>query len=308
MKVSRRDLLAGAAGVVALGKTAASRPPRPRRTRPRCGASQAGRSASARRPRNRSDSARSATSSGTPHQDLYGTITPADLHFERHHGGVPEIDPKTLLAAGPRDGRAADGVHARRPQALSRRQPRSLPRVLREFRRPHGPAEITPQQVAPLTSNSEWTGVALATLFREVGVRPQAKWFLAEGQDAALLTRSIPIAKAYDDALIAYGQNGEAIRPEQGYPARLFLPGWEGNASVKWIRRIELSDRPFMTREETSKVHRSDGRRHRAHLQFPDGCPLAHHLSRVSGDARRAAGSRSTASRGPDREKSGAST
>ena len=68
-----------------------------------------------------------------------------------------------------------------------------------------------------------------------------------------MLTRSVPVSTAYDDALIAYGQNGEAIRPEQGYPARLFLPGWEGNASVKWLRRIELSDRPFMTREETSK-------------------------------------------------------
>ena len=84
-------------------------------------------------------------------------------------------------------------------------------------------------------------------------MHPKATWFLAEGQDAAVLTRSIPVSKAHDDALIAYGQNGEAIRPEQGYPARLFLPGWEGNASVKWLRRIELSDRPFMTREETSK-------------------------------------------------------
>ena len=116
-----------------------------------------------------------------------------------------------------------------------------------------GSAEITPQQLAGLTSTSEWTGVALATLFREVGVHPKATWFLAEGSDAALLTRSIPVTKAFDDALIAYGQNGEAIRPEQGYPARLFLPGWEGNANVKWLRRIELSDRPFMTREETSK-------------------------------------------------------
>src|SRR5438034_6161928 len=67
------------------------------------------------------------------------------------------------------------------------------------------------------------------------------------------MSRSIPIEKAWDDALIAYGQNGEALRPEQGYPARLFLPGWEGNANVKWIRRIEIADRPFMTREETSK-------------------------------------------------------
>jgi sulfane dehydrogenase subunit SoxC len=113
--------------------------------------------------------------------------------------------------------------------------------------------DLTPQQIAGLTSTSEWTGVPLATLFKEVGASPKATWFLAEGQDAAVLTRSVPVSKAYDDALIAYGQNGEAIRPEQGYPARLFLPGWEGNASVKWLRRIELSDRPFMTREETSK-------------------------------------------------------
>src|SRR5207249_9869963 len=95
--------------------------------------------------------------------------------------------------------------------------------------------------------------VMLSTLFREVGARPQATWFLAEGHDAALLARSIPVEKAFDDAMIAYAQNGEAIRPEQGYPARLLLPGWEGNSNVKWIRRIELSDRPVMTREETSK-------------------------------------------------------
>src|SRR5207247_49492 len=84
---------------------------------------------------------------------------------------------------------------------------------------------------------SEWTGVPLATLFREAGVKPGAKWFLAEGEDAAVMTRSIPIEKAWDDALIAYGQNGEALRPEQGYPARLLLAGWAGNANVKWLRR-----------------------------------------------------------------------
>lgn len=104
-----------------------------------------------------------------------------------------------------------------------------------------------------MTSQSEWTGVMLSTLLREVGVDPKAKWFLAEGSDAAVMTRSIPLSKGLDDAMLAYGQNGEALRPEQGYPARLVLPGWEGNTSVKWIRRIELSDKPFMTREETSK-------------------------------------------------------
>ena len=114
-------------------------------------------------------------------------------------------------------------------------------------------SEISPQGVDGLTSTSEWTGVPLKTLFAEVGVRPGAAWFLAEGQDAAVMTRSIPVAKAWDDALIAYAQNGEPLRPGQGYPVRLLLPGFEGNASVKWLRRIELADQPFMTREETSK-------------------------------------------------------
>jgi sulfane dehydrogenase subunit SoxC len=104
-----------------------------------------------------------------------------------------------------------------------------------------------------LVSTSEWTGVKLSTIFREVGIKPGAKWFLAEGSDAAVLARSIPVEKAWDDAMLVYAQNGEAIRPEQGYPVRLLLPGWEGNTHVKWLRRIELADQPFMTREETSK-------------------------------------------------------
>ncbi|MCB9726761.1 MAG: sulfite dehydrogenase [Spirochaetaceae bacterium] len=190
--------------------------------------------------------------SATPLQALHGTLTPADLHFERHHGGVPAIDPARheLLLHGlvdtPRKLRVADLLR--------------LPSVTRtgfiecsgNLRIDAGP-ETTPQLLCGLTSQSEWTGVSLATLLREVGVRPGASWLLAEGSDAAVMTRSIPIEKAMDDAIVAYAQNGEAIRPEQGYPMRLFLPGWEGNTNVKWLRRIELSDRPFMTREETAK-------------------------------------------------------
>jgi sulfane dehydrogenase subunit SoxC len=253
MKVSRRDLLAGAAGVVALGKTTAMQsqeaPADPSKVRGRPSRA-LGQRAPSEKPQRQP---RGVTSSGTPHQDLYGTITPADLHFERHHGGVPEIDPKnySLLIHG----------MVERPMVFTLADLKRFPAVSRvhflecsgNFGGRGTATDITPQQLAGLTSTSEWTGVALATLFREVGAHPQAKWFLAEGQDAAVLTRSIPVSKAYDDALIAYGQNGEAIRPEQGYPARLFLPGWEGNASVKWLRRIKLSDRPFMTREETSK-------------------------------------------------------
>jgi sulfane dehydrogenase subunit SoxC len=111
----------------------------------------------------------------------------------------------------------------------------------------------TVQGTHGLTSTSEWTGVPLATVLREVGVRPGAKWLLAEGGDGAAMTRSIPLDKAMQDCILAYGQNGEAIRPEQGYPLRLLVPGFEGNMNIKWLRRIEVSDAPFMTREETSK-------------------------------------------------------
>ena len=188
----------------------------------------------------------------TPLQDLYGTITPADLHFERHHAGIPTIDPARyeLLIHG----------MVERPMKFSLAELKRFPATTRicfiecSGNLPlRGSARTTPQSLAGLTSQSEWTGVSLATLFREVGVRDKASWFLAEGSDAAVMTRSIPVSKALDDAMLAYAQNGEAVRPAQGYPVRLLLPGWEGNTSVKWLRRIELSDRPFQTREETSK-------------------------------------------------------
>lgn len=188
----------------------------------------------------------------TPYQDLDGIVTPSDLHFERHHAGVPRIDPERYRLI----------VHGmvERPTTFTLADLKRFPSVSRiHFLECSGnlartaSEETTPQNLCGLMSQSEWTGVALATLFREVGLRKGAEWFLAEGSDAAVLTRSIPVAKGLDDAMVAYGQNGEALRPEQGYPARLLTPGWEGNTSVKWIRRIEVSDRPFMTREETAR-------------------------------------------------------
>ena len=194
-------------------------------------------------------------SARTPLQHLVGTITPSDLHFERNHAGVPFIDPDRyqLLIHG----------MVSRPTVFTLEDMKRLPSFSRiaflecsgNFRT--GKERMTPQEICGLTSQSEWTGVLLSTLFREVGVDPRASWFLAEGSDAAKMTRSIPVEKGLRDGMIAYGQNGEALRPEQGYPARLFLPGWEGNTSVKWIRRIEVSDQPFMTREETSKYTES---------------------------------------------------
>jgi sulfane dehydrogenase subunit SoxC len=99
----------------------------------------------------------------------------------------------------------------------------------------------------------QYTGVPLKILLAQAGVKPNATWLLAEGGDAAAMTRSLPIAKALDDCLVAYRMNGEMLRPEQGYPARLVVPGWEGNLWVKWLRRLKLGDAPWFTREETGK-------------------------------------------------------
>jgi sulfane dehydrogenase subunit SoxC len=104
-----------------------------------------------------------------------------------------------------------------------------------------------------LVSCSEWTGVSLALLLKEVGVQPGASWLIAEGADACRMMRSVPLAKAMDDALIAYGQNGEALRPAQGYPLHLLLPGWEGNTNVKWLHSLKLTDQAYMARDETAK-------------------------------------------------------
>ncbi len=198
-----------------------------------------------------------SSSSRTPLQDLQGTITPSDLHFERHHAGVPDIvaGDHELLVHG----------MVERPMVFRMADLRRYPQMSRicfvecsgngggAYSRSRMPTAISPQQLDGLLSTSEWTGVMLSTILREAGVRPGASWILAEGADAAVMSRSVPLDKAMDDAMLAYGQNGEAIRPEQGYPVRLLLPGWEGNAQVKWLRRIEVSDRPTMTRDETSR-------------------------------------------------------
>ena len=104
-----------------------------------------------------------------------------------------------------------------------------------------------------LVSCAEWTGVRLATLLDEAGVEPSAKWVVAEGADAAAMSRSVPLAKCMDDALVCLYQNGERVRPSNGYPIRLLLPGFEGNMNVKWLRRIKLTEAPVMAKDETSK-------------------------------------------------------
>jgi sulfane dehydrogenase subunit SoxC len=191
----------------------------------------------------------------TPLQDLHGIITPAALHFERHHNGVPAIDPARhrLLVHG----------LVEQPLTFTVKELERLPSASRiAFLECSGNTwdgwrdaqDVTVQDIYGLTSTSEWTGVKLSTLLEAVGVRREAKWMLAEGSDAAGLDRSVPLTDdVLNEAMICYGQNGEALRPEQGYPLRLFLPGFEGNINVKWLRRLKLGSDPFMTRWETAK-------------------------------------------------------
>jgi sulfane dehydrogenase subunit SoxC len=193
-------------------------------------------------------------SSFTPLADSVGTLTPSSLHYERHHSGIPTIDPAQhrLIIHGMVD----------RPLSLSVTDIKTLPSISQtmvlecggnsgsEWAATTG-ADV--QRSFGLVSCSEWTGVSLALLLKEVGVRPGASWVIAEGADACRMMRSVPLAKAMDDALIAYGQNGEALRPAQGYPLRLLLPGWEGNTNVKWLHSLRLTDQPYMARDETAK-------------------------------------------------------
>lgn len=193
--------------------------------------------------------------SRTPLERLEGIITPNALHYERHHSGVPDIDPHQhrLLIHG----------LVRRPLLFSVDALLRYPLVSRiHFLECSGNsgannAPKPPQQTAGglhgLVSCAEWSGIPLSILLDEAGVRPEGRWLLAEGGDAAAMSRSVPMAKAMDDALLGLYQNGERLRPEQGYPMRLLLPGWEGNTNVKWLRRIKVTAAPVMTKDETSK-------------------------------------------------------
>jgi sulfane dehydrogenase subunit SoxC len=191
----------------------------------------------------------------TPLHLLNGMITSNGLHFERSHSGIPDIDPDAHRLV----------IHGlvRRPLVFTMETLARYPMASRiAFIECGGnggslyqkePAQLNCQGLQGLVSCAEWTGVKLSTLLDEAGVEPTAKWILAEGADASGMSRSVPLAKAMDDALIALYQNGERIRPSNGYPLRLLLPGYEGNTQVKWLRRIKLTEGPTMTKDETSK-------------------------------------------------------
>ena len=221
----------------------------------------------------------------SPLQDLSGIITPNGLFFERHHSGRADIDPRQhrLMIHG----------LVERPLILTMPDIERFPSTSRvhfiecpanggmEWR---GAQLDSLQFTHGMIGCAEWSGVKLSTLLEEAGVKKQAKWLLAEGADGAHMTRSLPLHKCLDDCLVVYAQNGEALRPEQGFPLRLVVPGWEGNVSVKWLRRLKLGDEPWFTREETSKYTDSDARWPGARLHLGDGCEIGHHLS-LSGKA-----------------------
>jgi len=193
--------------------------------------------------------------SWTPIHELEGTITPSGLHFERHHNGVPSIDPTQhrLLIHGqveralffnledlqryPLESRTCFIECGGNSNACWREDPIQTPAGF--F---HG-----------MISTSEWTGVPLSILLDEAGVKPNGLWAIAEGGDAYAMNISVPVEKLYDDALLALYQNGEPVRPENGYPMRLLLPGWEGVTNVKWLRRLHIATQPAMARNETAK-------------------------------------------------------
>lgn len=190
----------------------------------------------------------------TPLDKMLGNLTPSGLHFERHHGGIPTIDPAKhmLFIHGMVDSAKKFSMAdlKRFPSVTRKHFIECSGNGLTEWNKP---TLKTVQGTHGLLSTSEWTGVQFSTIARELGLKDRAAWVLAEGADAAVMTRSIPMEKMLKDALIVYGQNGEALRPEQGYPIRLLLPGYEGNTHIKWLRRMEVSEKPFMSREETSK-------------------------------------------------------
>src|SRR5688500_17473679 len=199
--------------------------------------------------RNRSDVLKNRQNfsdwSMTPLQHQPGIITPNGLVFERHHAGIPDIDPATHRFA----------IHGmvKQPLMFTMEDLVRYPSVSRfHFHECSGngltdwlkPASTTVQQTHGLLSGVLWTGVLASTLMEEAGLDPSAAWVLFEGADSAGHARSIPLEKVMDDAIIAYAMNGERLRPENGYPLRLVLPGWEGNTSIKWLRRAKVGDKP----------------------------------------------------------------
>ncbi|UFZ07187.1 sulfite dehydrogenase [Bradyrhizobium ontarionense] len=207
-------------------------------------------------PRRRNVDPADAINSKAPLQKLVGAITPSDLHYERSHSGAADLDPSKhrLLVHG----------MVRKQVVFSVEDLKAMPATSRiaflectgngweNWKKADG--NLTVQNTHGLVSTSEWTGVPLKFILGLVEKETAATWMLAEGGDAAGVARSIPLTQEIvDEAIVAYGQNGEPIRPAHGFPIRLILPGMEGNLNIKWLRRLKFGDQPWMTRWETAR-------------------------------------------------------
>ena len=205
-------------------------------------------------------------SARTPLADLVGTITPTPLHFTtQHYYGIPDINPAehSLMIEGLVD----------RPLVFTMDELQRFPFVSRVYflecigNRPN-PRATTVTGTHGRMGCSEWTGVPLSVLLDEVGVQTGASWIIAEGADGGRHTKSVPLAKALDDVLVAYGQNGEPVRPDHGFPLRLVVPGFEGIYNVKWLKRIKLVDKPYLSFQEHSRFLTPDPKTQRDSYDF----------------------------------------
>ena len=190
----------------------------------------------------------------TPLQHQHGIVTPNGLIYERHHAGTADIDPAQHRLV----------IHGmvKRPLVFTMDALMRYPSVSKFYFLECSGNGLTDwlavksktvQQTHGLLSCSQWTGIPVSWLLDEAGIDPKGKWILFEGADGSAHGRSIPVEKAMGDTMIVFGAGGEALRPENGYPLRAFMPGWEGNVSVKWLRRIKVSDKPWHLRSETAR-------------------------------------------------------
>ena len=197
-----------------------------------------------------------AINSKTPLDKLFGAITPSDLHYERSHSGAPDLDPAKhrLLVHG----------MVKKPLVFNVEDLKAMRSISRTVfiectgngweNWKKADENVTVQNTHGLVSTNEWTGIPLKFLIDLVGKDHNSNWMLAEGGDAAAVARSIPLTdEILNEAFVAFGQNGEPLRPAHGFPMRLVMPGFEGNLNIKWLRRLEFGDRPWMTRWETAR-------------------------------------------------------
>jgi sulfane dehydrogenase subunit SoxC len=216
----------------------------------------------------------------TPLQLLNGMITPNGLHFDRSHSGTPDIDPDQhrllihglvkrplvftmdALARYPMESRITFLECAGNSGALN--APQAQP--------------LNVQAIHGLLSCAEWTGVRLSTLLDEAGVEPAAKWVVAEGADSSGMSRSVPLAKCMDDAIVCLYQNGERVRPSNGYPIRLLLPGFEGNMN-EVAAPAQARRRAGHGQGRDFEIHGAAQGRQSLAVRVPDGGEVDHHSS-----------------------------